>query len=73
MKHRSRTGLAGSIAMLLCAAPVLADEGVWLEDLRTGCKIWSDEKLPDIGLLWHGECVDDKASGDGSLEPHVRG
>lgn len=46
---------------------VPAEEGSWLKDPITGCRIWNSAPMGNEMISWSGECQDGKASGYGVL------
>lgn len=57
---------AALAAVLLTSTPALAES--WVADASTGCGIWSEEASSKDSATWSGNCVDGKASGNGTLE-----
>jgi hypothetical protein len=49
-------------------AALAQDSGGWIQDVITGCAVWSvDPPRDDEGVSWSGACDNDKASGLGVL------
>lgn len=59
---------ACGVVCLTAANVAVAEEGAWMADAVTGCEIWSVEApQADEGVTWSGACVENRASGQGSL------
>jgi hypothetical protein len=52
---------------LVAASGVMAED-FWVTDPDSGCKVWSDEAVPDLAASWSGECAAGRAVGEGQLD-----
>ena len=52
--------------LCLVAMSVYAKDvnGAWVTDKKTGCQVWiSSELLPNLSIIWNGECKNGKVAG----------
>jgi len=47
---------------LVAASGVMAED-FWVTDPDSGCKVWSDEAVPDLAASWSGECAEGRRIG----------
>jgi hypothetical protein len=60
--------VSGILLALSAGTSASAETGGWTEDPITGCSVWSaEDPQPDEGVSWSGDCIEGKASGEGSL------
>ena len=45
-----------------------AQQGEWIKDKNTGCKIWNSNPAPNETITWTGKCVNGFAHGEGTLQ-----
>ncbi|WP_170921123.1 hypothetical protein [Enhydrobacter aerosaccus] len=54
-------------------APCGQAQDGWLEDERTGCRIWTRNVEPDDSVIWNGDCKGGLAEGRGTYEFRYKG
>jgi hypothetical protein len=54
--------------LLLSTLTVFSQNRQYLKDSKTGCKVWSDEYMPNDSISWSGACKNGYAFGDGVLK-----
>ena len=50
------------------SASLVWAEDFWAVDPASGCQVWSDTPVDDASVTWSGNCLDEKAHGEGELE-----
>jgi hypothetical protein len=50
-----------------CSIVLGQQNGTFITDVKTGCKVWSDNYSPEDSICWKGNCKDKFADGFGTL------
>lgn len=60
-----------SITLLICFASLISlgqsFKGAYIQDTRTGCKIWTEYYSKSVSVSWSGNCQNKLATGFGTL------
>jgi len=61
--------LAPVIAAMIVVSPAIAQQnGDWIADHKTGCKVWDPYPSSGQSIIWTGDCASGLAQGHGTLQ-----
>lgn len=68
VKRRLLCAAALAVALIASQEIAGASEPGWIEDAKSGCRMWNPAPIPNASVAWSGQCQNGLAQGHGTMQ-----